>query len=156
MQPQFLSSSHATRLRKAARPYKNRVKFGPPWNKRTADDLWRTVLSQIVVVGSAAPAERLQRDPKIARQVSIWCLKKCHSDAALQKCLHEFLVKIGTRYVSKKKGWKEDRKAKAAVCNFRALMKAGGPKKFFKRVAALPTEQERIQFLSNGETFQYY
>jgi hypothetical protein len=66
------------------------------------------------------------------------------------------LVKIGTRYVSKKKGWKEDRKAKAAVCNFRALMKAGGPKKFFKRVAALPTEQERIQFLSNGETFQYY
>jgi hypothetical protein len=35
-------------------------------------------------------------------------------------------------------------------------MKAGGPRKFFKRVAALSTEKERIQFLSNRETFEYY
>jgi hypothetical protein len=114
------------------------------------------VLSQIVVVGSAGPAERLQRDPTMTRQVAIRRLKRFHSDAALQKYLHEFLAMIGTRYVSKKRHWKEDKKARAAVCNFRALMKAGGPKRFFKRVAALPTEKERIQFLSNGETFQYY
>jgi hypothetical protein len=63
---------------------------------------------------------------------------------------------IGTRYVSKKKGWEKDKKARAAVCKFRALMKAGGPRKLFKRVAALPTEKERIQFLSNRETFQHY
>jgi hypothetical protein len=156
MQAPFLSAFQARQLRKAARPYKNRVKFGPPWDKRTEDDLWRTVLSQIVVVGSAAPAERLQRDPNMAKKVAIRHLKKCHSDVVLQKHLHKVLVEIGTRYVSKKKGWKEDRKARAAVCNFRALMKAGGPKRFFKRVAALPTEKERIQFLSNGETFQYY
>jgi hypothetical protein len=156
MQPQFLPPAQAIKLLKAARPYRNRVKFGPRWNKRTEDDLWRTVLSQIIVVGNAAPAERLQRDPDIAKKVSIRRLKKCHGGAALQKYLHEFLVGIGTRYVSKKKGWKQDKKAGAAVCNFRALMKAGGPKKFFKRVAALPTEKERIQFLSNRETFQYY
>jgi hypothetical protein len=118
--------------------------------------LWRTVLSQIVVVGSAAPGERLQREPNMAMKVAIRRLKKCHSDAALQKYLHEFLAMLGTRYVSKKKGWEKDKKARAAVCNFRALMKAGGPRKFFKRVAAFPTEQERIQFLSNRETFQYY
>lgn len=82
--------------------------------------------------------------------------KRFRSDRALQKYLHEFLVGIGTRHVSKKKGWKEDKKARAAVCTFRALMKAGGPRKFFKRVAALPTEKERIQFLSNRETFEYY
>jgi hypothetical protein len=156
MQPQFLSSSQARRLHKAARPYKNRVKFGPRWNHRTEDDLWRTVLSQIIVVGNAAPGERLQRDPNMATQVAIRRLKKCRGDAALQKYLHEFLVGIAARYVSKKKGWKKDKKAKAAVCNFRALMKAGGPRKFFKRVAALPRERERIQFLSNRETFQYY
>jgi hypothetical protein len=156
MQPAFLSSSQARRLRKAARPFKNRVKFGPRWNKKTEDDLWKTVLSQIVVVGSAAPGERLQRDPNMAKKVAIRHLKKCHSHAALQKHLHECLVEIGTRYVSKKKGWKKDKKARAAVCNFRALMKAGGPTKFFERVAALPTEKERIQFLSNRETFQYY
>jgi hypothetical protein len=114
------------------------------------------VLSQIVVVGSAAPAERLQREPNVAKQVSIRRLKKCHGDAALQKHLHKVLVEIGTRYVSKKKGWKKDRKARAAVCNFRALMNAGGPRKFFKRLAVLPTEKERIHFLSNRETFQYY
>jgi hypothetical protein len=114
------------------------------------------VLSQIVVVGNAAPGERLQRDPNVASQVSIRRLKKFHSDAALRKYLHEFLAAIGARYVSKKKAWQKDRKARAAVCNFRALMKAGGPKKFFKRVAALPTEKERIRFLSNRETLEYY
>ena len=114
------------------------------------------MLSQIIVVGNAAPAERLQRDPDIARKVSIRRLKKCHGDAALQKYLHEFLVGIGTRYVGKEKGWEQDKKARAAVCNFRALMKAGSPKRFFERVAALPTEKERIQFLRNRETFQYY
>ncbi len=82
--------------------------------------------------------------------------KRFCSGSTRQKYLHEFLVGIGTRYVSKKNGWKKDKKARAAVCNFRALMKAGGPRKFFKRVAALPTENERIQFLSNRETFQYY
>lgn len=35
-------------------------------------------------------------------------------------------------------------------------MKAGGATKFFKRVATLPTEKERIQFLSNRGTFKYY
>jgi hypothetical protein len=35
-------------------------------------------------------------------------------------------------------------------------MTAGGPRKFFERVAALPTEKERIQFLSDRATFQYY
>jgi hypothetical protein len=131
--------------------------MGPPWNKRSEDDLWRTVLSQIVVVGNAAPGERLEREPNLAKQVSIRRLKRRHSDSALQKYLHKFLGRIATRYVSKKeKRWKEDKKARAAVCNFRALMKAGGPKKFFERVAALPTEKERIQFLSDRATFQYY
>jgi hypothetical protein len=102
------------------------------------------------VVGNAAPGEQLQRDPDIARQVSIRRLEKCHGDAALQKYLHEVLVRIGTRYVGKKKGWEKDKKVRAAVCNFRALMRAGGPRKFFKRVAALPTNKSTLE--SRGPT----
>jgi hypothetical protein len=156
MPPQFLSAPQARTLREATRPYSERAQFGPHWNERTEDDLWRTVLSQIVVVGNAAPGERLEREPNLAKLISIRRLKRCPSDSALQKYLHKFLGRIGTRYVSKKeKRWKEDKKARAAVCNFRALMNAGGPTKFFKQLAVL-TEKERIQFLSDRATFQYY
>jgi hypothetical protein len=143
-------------LRKAAKRFKGKVKVGKPWNKWTDEELWLKVLGQIAVVGRAEPGERLQHDPKIGRKVSIGKLNGFHSDAALQKYLHEFLVGIAARYVSKKKGWEKDRKARAGVYNFRALMKAGGPKKFFRQVAALPTEKKRIQFLNNRETLQYY
>ncbi len=49
-----------------------------------------------------------------------------------------------------------NRKVDAAVHNFNALAWAGGPNKFFGRVAALPTEEERIRFLTNPDMLQYY
>jgi hypothetical protein len=60
---------------------------------------------------------------------------------------------IGTRYVGKKT---RNHKVDAAVHNFNALDRAGGPWQFFEHVAALPTEECRIQLLSDSETFQYY
>jgi hypothetical protein len=67
--------------------------------------------------------------------------------------LHCVLQAIGTRYVGKKT---PNRKVDAAVHNFSVLDKAGGPRQFFEQVAALPKEEDRIRFLSNRETFQFY
>jgi len=152
--PAFLSTSQAARLQKIARRYKNKVKLGKPWKKRTDDELWRKVLSQIVVVGKAEPGYELEHNRKVGKTVAIKKLKRFRSDKELQKYLHEFLLSIETRFVGRKQGWRNDKKARAGAYNFQVLVEAGGPKKFFEKVEHLPTESERIKFLE--DSFKYY
>ncbi|MGA7189832.1 MAG: hypothetical protein WBY66_15165 [Candidatus Acidiferrales bacterium] len=149
--PVCLSASQATELRRIARPYKKRAKLGKPWTKRTDDELWRKVLGQIAVVGRAAPGERLQQDPEIGRKVSIKKLNKFRNDAELQKYLHRVFVRLGVRYVGR--SWNNDKKAAAGTQNFRRLMKAGGPKRFFERIASCKTEDDRIEVLQRSLKF---
>jgi hypothetical protein len=146
----FISGAQALRLRKIVRPYKNKITLGKPWHQRTDNDLWIKVLGQIAVVGRAEPGERLQHDPKIKRQVSIQTLKKCRSDAKLQKYLHAVFVSLGVRYVGS--SWRNDRKAAAGVKNFRRLTEKG-PKKFFEQIANCKTEGEKIEALQQQLKF---
>ena len=73
--PAFLSTTQAARLRRIVGRYRNKVKLGKPWNKRTDDELWRKVLSQIVVVGRAEPGIDSNEIQNLRRQVSIKALK---------------------------------------------------------------------------------
>jgi hypothetical protein len=57
------------------------------------------------------------------------------------------LQAIGTRYVGKSS---KNRKIDAALHNFNALANAGGPKRFFKKVAGGKSTEDRIAFLSNA------
>src|SRR5258707_5817450 len=100
----FLSASQSARLRKAAKRCKADVKLGRPLDKWTDDELWRKVLGQVVVIGRAAPGERLQHDRKIAPRVSVKKLKRFQADTELQKYLHELFVELKVRYVGS--NWK--------------------------------------------------
>jgi hypothetical protein len=147
--PAFISGSQAARLRKAAKRYKGQVKLGEPWSKRTDDALWRKVLGQVVVIGRAEPGERLQHDPKIAGRVSVRKLGGFQSEAALRRYLHELFAELKVRYVGS--NWKNDWKAAASARNFRVLMAAGGPRRFFlKHIASCTTEKERIEALQRA------
>lgn len=127
------------------------MKLGKPWLQWTNDDLWRKVLGQIAVVGRAEPGERLQHDPKVRRRVSIQRLKRFRTDAQLQSYLHGVFAKLKVRYVGK--SWRNDRKAAAAVKNFRRLTDDGNtPRKFFQQIAN-QTEQERIEALKRELAF---
>jgi hypothetical protein len=64
--------------------------------------------------------------------------------------IHSVLQAIGTRYVGKSA---KNPKVDAALHNFDALVKAGGPKLFFQNIASKPIE-EKIEFLS--KTFAFY
>jgi hypothetical protein len=139
-------------LQKAVKRYKSQVKLGKPWNKWTDEQLWRKVLCQIAVVGRAEPGERLQHDPKIRGEVSIQKLSRFRSDTELQKHLHTVFVGLGVRYVGR--NWRNDKKAAAGVKNFRILMKAGGPKRFFGNIARYRTEEQRIKALR--DSLEYY
>ena len=146
--PAFLSARQAAQLQKIARPYKKQVKLGKPWEERTDDELWRKVLSQIVVVGRAEPGIRLEHDPNVKRQVSIKRLKRFQNDGELQKYLHGVFVELGVRFV--KRNWKTDAKTIAAVKNFRKLTDRTKPIQFFEQIAKLKTEEEKIAALQKG------
>jgi hypothetical protein len=148
--PSFLSTSQAARLQKIARRYRKKAKLGKHWTRRTDDELWRKVLSQIVVVGRAGPGIRLENEKKIGRLVSIKNLQNHKSDVELQQYLHRFFVDLGVRYVGK--SWKNDRKAAAAVKNFRKLQKVG-VRQFFEEIARKKTEEERIEALQGALKF---
>ena len=122
------------------------------WKHRDKDWLWLRVLCQIVVAGNAAPGETLMNSPAVKERLAFARLRRLRPRQR-RHLLHCVLQAIGTRYVGEKT---PNRKVDAAVHNFRALDEAGGPRQFFERVAALPTEKERIQFLNNRKTLQFY
>jgi hypothetical protein len=116
LMPAFLTSAQASRLRGMVRPYLVKDRPGKSWENRTDDELWRRVLSQIVVVGRAEPGHRLQHDPAISRQLSIRRLRTFQRDAELQRHLHDVFVRIGVRYTGK--NWRSNKKAAAGTKNF--------------------------------------
>src|SRR6185369_8883679 len=101
------------------RPFRHKGRLGEPWTKRTEDELWRRVLSQIVVVGRAEPGYRVQHDRRIAGQLTIRKLKALKTEAELRKYLHQIFVRIGVRYAGD--SWRTDGKARAGARNFRVL-----------------------------------
>jgi hypothetical protein len=123
-----------------------------PWKRRSPDQLWLRVLSQIVVAGNSGPQYTLSHSDAVREKLAFSRLKKM-SPTSRRRVIHSVLRAIGTRYVGQSSN---NRKVGAALHNFKALADAGGPKKFFERVEALPTERERIHFLNDGKTLQYF
>jgi hypothetical protein len=149
----LLTEAQARTLRKLVARYKKEVRPWKSWKRRTPDELWRKVLTQVIVVGNAGPGYLLERSVEAKRQVSLARLKSFRNDrAAVKRHLHRILLALGTRYVGK--SWRKDRKAHAAAQNYLALVTSGGPKRFFTKVAAQRTEKERLQFLT--ERLRYY
>lgn len=121
------------------------MKLRKPWSQRTDDELWRQVLAEVLAIGRAEPGERSQYDPKIKPLVSIKRLKQFRNDIDLQKYLHELFRRLNVRYVGS--NWKGDKKAIAAVRNFRRLTDGTTPREFFEGVAKFGTETEMIEAL---------
>jgi len=149
----FISPRQARVLRALVRRYRdNKIVLGKPWYRRSEDELWRTVLRQIVMVGNARPGPVLDGSFQANRLVALRHLKRFKSHDELRRHLHRVLCGIGARYVTQ--DWRTDKKTTAAACNFRALMKAGGPKAFFGKVSRFRSENKRIQFLR--QNLRYY
>jgi hypothetical protein len=148
MPKHILTEPQAARLRSLVRHYKPQM--GNSWKKRSEDQLWLRVLSQVVVAGNASPGYALQQSGAVREKLAFSRLKKLKAQSR-RKVIHSVLRAIGTRYVGMSSN---NRKVDAALHNFNALANAGGPKRFFKRVAAKKSTDERIAFLS--EALAYY
>jgi hypothetical protein len=119
------------------------------WKKRTEDELWLRVLSQVVVAGNAAPGDTLRASTAVRENLAFRRLKKL-SPQRRRKVIHAVLRAIRTRYVGDSVS---NPKIDAAMHNFDKLVEARGPKQFFKKVASMKTEKERIKYLSHTLAF---
>jgi hypothetical protein len=138
---QILNSRQAGRLRKIVSKYK--PVMGLSWQDRDATQLWLRVLSQVVVAGNSAPAALLEQS-KAVQQVLSYPRLKTLTSGERRRTVHKALYLIGTRYVGANP---KNKKVEAAVHNFEALWRAGGPYQFFKCVASLNTTDAKIEFL---------
>ncbi len=143
-----LTKSQAARLQKLA-SLCDKPKMGKSWKRRTPDELWLRVLSQIVVAGNATPGDTLRNSPAVRERLGYSRLKKLPTRLRRQQ-IHRVLHAIGTRYVGKNS---RSVKIDAAVHNFQVLVDAGGPLKFFEEVAAEKGTQARANYLSDKLKF---
>jgi hypothetical protein len=104
------------------------------WQDASNDDVWIRVVSQVVVVGNASPADKLWSQP-IRKRIG-WRSLTALSEAKAKKAIWSVLRDIGTRYCGKQSG--SCRKTAALMRNLECLREfPNGPKGFLKEVATL-------------------
>jgi len=121
------------------------------WRDKSDDDVWIRIVSQVVVVGNAAPAEKLWTPP-IQKRIG-WMNVTKLSEAKAKKEIWSVLREIGTRYC----GQDPDscRKTAALMRNLKFLREyPEGPKGFLKDVARLDgTDLDKVKFVIDHLSF---
>jgi organic hydroperoxide reductase OsmC/OhrA len=111
----------------------------------TDDDVWLRIVSQVVVVGAARPADGLQRQD--IREGLSWArLSKAPDEDARQAIWHA-LRDIGARYAGKQA--EDCRKTAAILNNLRALAQhSGGPRGFLRALEAQDSTEAMIKYVT--------
>lgn len=132
---------------RAAFPEKPGLPGTGAWRRKSDNDIWLQVISQIVVVGRAAPASLLY-EPSIGRRIA-WARVRRTSESEAAQTIWQVLREIKARYAGKNR--RSCRKTAALVRNL-AFLKTypHGPKGFLRDVATLKgTSHEKIAFVAD-------
>ena len=145
-----LTDDQVERLRRAIEPFLD-TEFEEPdrWRKMSDAELWWFVVGQIAVIGGAAGGERLSVDRK-ARKALQWERLVELDDAKALVELSTHMRRAGVRFVGD--GPRKDRKSEALVANLRVIEEAGGPKKYFRRVARKKKDLDRVKLVTRDLT----
>jgi hypothetical protein len=145
MKRRVLTSRQAALLRKLAMRYRASYQAAKTWQERTPNELWLKVLAAIAAPGNARAAFVIEHAVVARNQASLSRLKAFRSDAERLRHIHWILTTARTRYVRKQ--FRKDPKSRAALKNFHTLLARGGPKRFFREIAAKQCEVARIEAL---------
>jgi hypothetical protein len=115
------------------------------WKSMNAQQIWLRVVSQVVVVGRAAPAERL-KDEEMQQALDFATLSSMPPVRATKR-IGKALAQIGTRMVPKEQP--EASPKVIALGKNLAFLKTypDGPSGFMRDVAKQPTSQERWRYV---------
>lgn len=128
------------------------------WKGLSQEELWRAVVGQVLVVGSARSQQRFAARADLQHYISLRELGKLKREDSLKKRLHNTLRAVGTRYAAKE--LQRCRKTHALFENYmflkgqregfktvlRRLERIGGEERELKRIAYL---MEHFKFLSH-------
>jgi len=142
-------------LRRVVRLFRNKTKPHYPrphrWRRLGDDDVWNLVLGQVSVVGSAASGERLLSSRTAMRALRYRRLLRLGA-AARTREIHRLLRAHGVRYVTLEPA--KCAKTRALVRNLALLEEfPGGPSGYIRRLATLPSEEDRIARVSKDLAF---
>lgn len=104
------------------------------WKKRSNNDIWLGLITQVIVVGGSAPADKFDNNPVLKNDVSYEVLIKIENKNELKKKINNVLRAVGTRYASS--DISKCRKTNALVHNLMILKRfKEGPKGLLKRLS---------------------
>lgn len=128
------------------------------WQWLSEDALWKTLIGQVLVVGSAASKQRFEARADLQHFISLRELGRLKREESLKKRLHYTLRAVGSRYAAKE--LQSCKKTHALFENYmflkqqrqgfktvlRRLERIGGKERELRRVAYL---MEHFQFFSS-------
>ena len=91
------------------------------WKSWINNEIWLHMISQVIVVGGSAPANRFEKNPQLQQQVSYENLLKIDDKKGLEETVNRVLRVVSTRYASS--DISKCRKTRALVHNF-GIMKS--------------------------------
>jgi len=108
-----IKEDHIEKFRKIKKEFLPKAKFPKEnnWKKRTNNDIWLSIIDQVIVVGGTKPVEKFWENEEMLDKVSYEKLIKIDDKKELKKIIHKALREAGTRYVGDKIA--KDRKASA-------------------------------------------
>lgn len=132
-------------LRDIAKRYYDRTReYFPPagrWRDLTDDDIWKAIVSQVVVPGGSAAADRMASSPASQRALEYSRLAALPA-GDVSRDVNLVLRENGVRYCSA--SLEKCRKTAALVHNLRFLSEwAKGPREYAARLADLPSDLQR-------------
>jgi hypothetical protein len=141
-----ITAEHIKKLKLIKKMYFRRtsVPQSNNWKNWSNNDVWLHLVSQVIVVGSSAPADKFYNNSQLRQLVSYNRLLKIKDENQLEKDINHVLRAVGARYASK--SVKKCRKTQALIHNFKVLSNwKGGPKALLKRISKFkgPNESKR-------------
>lgn len=144
----FITPSVAAKLKGFVELFRHEVSVPAldNWKFKSDAQLWAAVIGQIAVVGSAASGDSLARELEPDLEPWFTELREA-APASRLKAIHLRFRNAGVRYVTLDSA--SCKKAAAAAFNFELLGTYGGPKPYFRQLAAVPVESWRIGIVSD-------
>ncbi len=106
------------------------------WKTWTDNDIWLHLVTQIIVIGGSAPADKFNENGPLKKEVSFEKLVAIENKEKLKKLINKTLRAVGTRYASSDIA--KCRKTDALVHNFGILRNfKNGPKGLLERISEL-------------------
>jgi hypothetical protein len=114
------------------------------WKSWTNNDIWLHLITQVIVVGSSAPAHKFEENPKLQEQVSYEKLIELADKKEIEIAINRVLRAVGTRYASS--DISKCRKTQALAHNLKILKSLKeGPRGLLKRISEFEGKNSDIR-----------